>query len=462
MLVEWQTLESLIIHVACVNEQLDGGLDFELQSFQSRHRVVQVSNWKINDHTGDLRRVLGCHHVGHILEDVSTDNLLLLRVTRLHELFTHEDTHDLTAVALSLVWSWVLLLLWVDQLLWRWWHVHTTWLRHGHLGTVHHHLLIHHAVVLGVRHGVLTLHLVRTRSRHLPVLEVVLWILPLAVLVVILHPLLALMTIVVVLTTHSTFIATELAVVVLDLAHQQTQAGYQLDDILVVALHLALLLLVELGAVPLLLLSLLSLLFWLAEVNLKSASTDCQIIALTAGAGRVTIIETHEAKACFWNQLDRFDLAKVLEVRHELVLGDFRVHILDNKVQEMHAPLKLVSCLLELLLALLLGLELCDKETSLFLLKDFRRILFILNGVEVVEGLLRVFRVLEANKTEVLALFLFITHDAHTYKLTERSEHFTQLIISEILLREIFHIKVGGATLLRGADTIQFGDKLTH
>ena len=99
-----------------------------MKSLQSRNRVVQISNWQIDDHTCDLGGILLGHHVCHIAEDESANHLLLLLLTLSHELVTLEDTHDLVAVlgALSLMLLGHVLL--------------------GHRGNRHRHrhLLLHH------------------------------------------------------------------------------------------------------------------------------------------------------------------------------------------------------------------------------------------------------------------------------------------------------------------------------
>lgn len=341
-----------------------------------------------------------------------------------------------------------------------WWH----W--HGVLS--HHHRLVHDPRVVAIVHGLLERHGIGTHhgllgtSWHHRVLLVVGLLLTVVVLAILHALLLALVTTIVV-----AILVVRLALLVLHLPHQQAQTSDQLNHILVVALHLACLLLVELGAIPLLLLSLLSTFFGLTKVDLESLTTKLEVITLTTSSCRVSIHEADKAYRSLRDQLHGLNFTKVGEESLKFVLGALGVHILDDQVQEMHAPLKVVGALLELLSSLLLGFKLTNHQ-SLFsvgveVVRSLRGVLLVIHSIiEVVEGLLRLLRLAETHKAKVLALVVLIALDAQADKLSERREQLSELILSEVITREVLHIEVGGAARFRCTNSVESRHKLAH
>lgn len=82
----------------------------------------------------------------------------------------------------------------------------------------------------------------------------------------------------------------------LHLRHKQRQRCDKLNHVLVVALRLARLLPIEVLAIPLLFLSLLTLLFWLTEIHVKLAVLEDQFRLLFCCACRLTVNEANEAQ----------------------------------------------------------------------------------------------------------------------------------------------------------------------
>ena len=62
-----------------------------------------------------------------------------------------------------------------------------------------------------------------------------------------------------------------------------------------------------------------------------------------------------------------------------------------------------------------------------------------------VESLLCILRSFETNEPKLLGLHLVIFHDAYRVDLTKVSEGSAKLLFSEVKLREVFDVEVGGA-----------------
>lgn len=219
-------------------------------------------------------------------EDVGTDDLLLLSVRGIDELLTHENAHHILTILGGLVSH--ILLRSGDR------HRHATirsrvlGLRHWHLGlTTMLVMMVHLLTWLPLLLAwqlllLLSIHL-RSTSTHshlllinslIIVLEVLGVVLLLTIVRAVGHSCPALVTTVeavpvllgytAVLTTVHTAIASSL---ILELAHKQAETRDQLYDVLVARLQLTCLHFVELLAVILFLLALLTLLLWLTKVD---------------------------------------------------------------------------------------------------------------------------------------------------------------------------------------------------
>ena len=124
--------------IARLQQQLHCRTYLYLQSLQSRHTVVQVSNRQINDHACNLGWKLLSNQLSHIAEDQSTNQLLFLLLVRLHKLIAHKQIHDLVAILLTLCHDWLHLHiqgLWHAnhhiRSLWNW-HRQLLWTHHRH------------------------------------------------------------------------------------------------------------------------------------------------------------------------------------------------------------------------------------------------------------------------------------------------------------------------------------------
>ena len=176
---------------------------------------------------------------------------------------------------------------------------------------------------------------------------------------------------------------------------------------MIAALHLRSLLAIVLLAVPLLFLSLLTLLLWLTEVDLQLASLKHKLWLLFRSLGRISLFKAHEARLRLRNDLARLYLTKVLKEFPELVLGAGGVHIPHNQIQQVHALLELECAFLDLTLPLPLVFVLSHIQALLrsCSLDRLQVVLFVMVALtiklEMVEGFLGIFALAEADKSEV-------------------------------------------------------------
>lgn len=300
---------------------------------------------------------------------MGADDLLLLGVRGIDELLTHEDAHHVLTVLGRLVGCLMLLLTRV----WHW-HVCTVRLGHGHRGLVHVAAMLlalttrlPNLLLIGLHLGSLTHgHLLRIDHLVLVVVEVLLL---LAVIRAVGHscpalgPITAIVEAVASLVGCTTLTSVHTAaLVVLELAHEETQARNELDDVLVAVLHLTRFLLVELLAVILLLLTLLATLLGLTEVDLQLAASNHELRTFLGHPCRLSLLETDEASRSFRHNLARLDLAKVSKNSLKFFPLALRVNIAHNQVKQVHTALELESAFLKLDGSLLFGLELTDDH----------------------------------------------------------------------------------------------------
>lgn len=267
---ERQRSSAFFRQVVGLNKQLDSRLHFLLELLISSDGEVELSEGEIDDHTGDLGRVLSCYEVGHVAEDVGADHLLLLCFSGSPKLLTHEDGHDFGLVALCFAAALVRSGGRRCRHLVRVWHRHPL-------------LLLLVAMVVVLTHDlarILHLRLLGTWSSLLVVVATVVVVDRTAVrhahcrVLLVHHP---------------------LRLLVLHLAHQQRKRSDQLNHVLVVALHLACFLPVELLSVPLLFFALLARLFRLTVVTLELAVLEYQFRLLFCHASCISFGEAHEA-----------------------------------------------------------------------------------------------------------------------------------------------------------------------
>lgn len=90
-------------------QECQGRQDFLLERLVLAYRLIQLSSWQVNNHTGNLRSVLISNQFLNILENNVTNQSLLVILSGLLELRRIKQTIDLAIVNHS--WSSSLLLL---------------------------------------------------------------------------------------------------------------------------------------------------------------------------------------------------------------------------------------------------------------------------------------------------------------------------------------------------------------
>ena len=155
-------------------------------------------------------------------------------------------------------------------------------------------------------------------------------------------------------------------VTTLQLVHEETEGGDQLDQVRVLRAHdVHLVLLIGF---------LVDLLFEVQAAGLLGLDEGDEEVppleenlrgCLLGRSGRLTISEAHESHASICEDLGVVHVAELGEEVRQLLLGRRRVHILDDQVHVHHGLLPLVGLLGDLLLALVFRLELADVDATL-------------------------------------------------------------------------------------------------
>lgn len=141
---------------------LEGLLDLHLEVVEVHHVLLDLVDWQLDQHTGDLWSLVLTNEMLHVLVDAATNLLLQVRVLRRHSV----DVFHGTLLILSGNTTHLLLLLSHMHLLLHWWHW-CAWLLHWHSlwDWLVHHLWLHWHSLLLVHHSLA--HLTLWLSTHL-------------------------------------------------------------------------------------------------------------------------------------------------------------------------------------------------------------------------------------------------------------------------------------------------------
>ena len=257
--------------------------------------------------------------------------------------------------------------------------------------------------------------------------------------------------------THALLLMLGSTLATLHLRHKQRQRCDELNHVLVVALHLACFLPIEVLAVPLLFLSLLARLFWLTEVQAELAVLENQFRLLLGLASSVTISEANKAQRSFRDHFAGSDFTKVFEELFKFFFGSLLIDVLDDQIEEVLRLLELVGRLLQFKLSLLLGLELTDKEHWLFI---FSVLLALESSIfEVIDCFLGIFRRFEVDESEVFRLHLIIAHHSSGLNFTKWLENGTKFSICTVVVWKVLYVQVARALVLRCTNSVEARNK---